>query len=103
MWPDPSQTQELLNLVAAGDDSAAGRLLERHRDALRRAIHLRLDPALAKRLDASDVVQDVLFEASRRLPDYLKSPSIPFHHWLRQIARDRIVDAHRRHRVAERR
>jgi RNA polymerase sigma-70 factor (ECF subfamily) len=54
-------------------------------------------------VDASDVVQDVLLKASRRLPDYLRSPTLPFHLWLRQIARDLIVDAHRRHRVAGRR
>jgi RNA polymerase sigma-70 factor (ECF subfamily) len=103
MWPDPNQTQELLKLAADGDEKAASQLLERHRDPLRRAIQLRLDPALEKRLDASDIVQDVLFEASRRLSEYLKNPSLPFHLWLRQISRDRIVDAHRRHRVAERR
>ena len=28
---------------------------------------------------------------------------MPFHLWLRHLARDRIVDAHRRHRVAQRR
>jgi RNA polymerase sigma-70 factor (ECF subfamily) len=103
MWPDSSETKELLKLAAGGDDQAASQLLERHRAPLRRAIHLRLDPAIGKRLDASDIVQDVLFEASRRLPEYLKNPSLPFHLWLRQISRDRLVDAHRRHRVAERR
>jgi RNA polymerase sigma-70 factor (ECF subfamily) len=28
---------------------------------------------------------------------------MPFHLWLRQIARDRLIDAHRRHHAAERR
>ena len=28
---------------------------------------------------------------------------MPFHLWLRQIARDRIIDAHRRHRVSAKR
>ena len=28
---------------------------------------------------------------------------MPFHLWLRQIARDRMIDEHRRHRVAARR
>ena len=66
-------------------------------------VHLRLDPALARRVDASDIVQEVLFEVSRRLAEYLRDPSMPFHVWLRQIARDHVIDAHRRHRVAERR
>jgi RNA polymerase sigma-70 factor (ECF subfamily) len=66
-------------------------------------ISLRLDPALASRLDASDVVQDVLLEASRRLKDYLRNPAMPFHLWLRHIAKDHIVDAFRKHRRAKRR
>lgn len=36
----------------------------------------------------SDVVQDVLVEANRRLQDYLGNPAMPFHLWLRQIAQD---------------
>src|SRR5262249_27906996 len=74
-----------------------------HRDGLRRMIDLRLDPALARRVDASDIVQDVLLEASRRLGDYLREPAMPFHLWLRHIARDHMIDAHRRHRQAQRR
>ena len=66
-------------------------------------IGLRLDPALAARLDASDVVQDVLLEAHRRLSDYLRNPVMPFQLWLRHIAKDHLIDAHRRHRVAQRR
>jgi len=34
---------------------------------------------------------------------HLRDPAMPFHLWLRQIALDQIVDAHRRHRVAARR
>jgi len=103
MWPDSSQTQELLRLAQAGDANAVNGLLERHRDALRRLVDMRLDRALQRRVDASDIVQDVLVEANRRLQDYLHEPKLPFHLWLRQMARDRMIDAHRRHRVAGRR
>src|SRR5207249_5177273 len=85
------------------DDQARQRLLALHREPVRRMISLRLDPAIAARLDASDVVQDVLLEASRRLDDYLRDPAMPFPLWLRHIARDHIIDAHRRHRQAQRR
>jgi RNA polymerase sigma-70 factor, ECF subfamily len=61
---------------------------------------LRLDRAVVRRVDASDVVQEVLLKASERLADYLKSPGLPFHLWLRQIAQDHVIDAHRKHRVA---
>ena len=66
-------------------------------------IGLRLDPALAARVDASDIVQDVLLEAHRRLQDYLRKPAMPFHLWLRHIAKDHIIDAHRHERLAQRR
>jgi RNA polymerase sigma-70 factor (ECF subfamily) len=103
MWPDASETQNLLHRVARADVSAADELWERYRPALRRMIGLRLDQRVARRVDASDVVQDVLIKASQRLADYLRNPSLPFHLWLRQIARDHVIDAHRRHRATARR
>jgi RNA polymerase sigma-70 factor (ECF subfamily) len=103
MWPNAETTQELLDGVRAGQADAAGRLLERHRESLRRLIMLRLDRRIQQRIDASDVVQEVLLEANRRLSAYLENPAMPFHLWLRQMARDRIIDAHRRHRASHKR
>ena len=103
MWPNAEQTDLLLRDAAAGSETAKGALLDKHRESLRNMIRLRLDRRLAARLDASDVVQDVLLEASRRLSDYLKQPAMPFHLWLRNLARDRMIDMHRRHRGAEKR
>lgn len=103
MPPNSPETEVLLNQAKEGDPAALDRLLAQQRDPLRRMIDLRLDPALAARLDASDVVQDVLLEASRRLSDYVRRPVMPFHLWLRHIARDHIIDAYRRHRQAQRR
>jgi RNA polymerase sigma-70 factor (ECF subfamily) len=103
MWPDASQTIELLDRARRGEKDAVDGLLDRHRAALRRAVHLRLNRALARRVDASDIVQEVLLEANRRLQEYLASPKVPFHIWLRQMAQDRMIDAHRRHKVAARR
>ncbi|QDT67420.1 RNA polymerase sigma factor CnrH [Planctomycetes bacterium MalM25] len=103
MWPESDDTQELLAGVERGDQDARDRLFDRHRAAVRRMIDLRMDRVLQRRVDASDIVQDVLIEANRRLTDYLKNPVMPFHLWLRQMAKDRLIDAHRRHRVAARR
>jgi RNA polymerase sigma-70 factor (ECF subfamily) len=103
MWPDPQTTQELLAGARRGDAAAVNGLLDRHRAALRRMVALRMDRALERRVDASDIVQDALVEANRRLAEYLADPRMPFHLWLRHIARDRLIDAHRRHRVAARR
>jgi RNA polymerase sigma-70 factor, ECF subfamily len=103
MWPDPLTTQELLDQARQGNADAVDALLARHREPVRRMIDLRLDPAIVQRLDASDVVQDVLLEASRRLQEYLRKPAMPFHLWLRHIAKDHLIDAHRRHHTAQKR
>ena len=103
MWPDAEQTEALLADARQGDAGAVNQLLERHRDAVRRMIDLRMDQVLKRRVDASDIVQDVLIDANRRLRDYLANPVMPFHLWLRQMAKDRLIDAHRRHRGTARR
>jgi RNA polymerase sigma-70 factor (ECF subfamily) len=103
MWPNSPDTQQLLDRARDGEAGAVERLLDVHREPLRRMIGLRLDPALAGRVDASDVVQDVMLEVSQRLADYLRNPAMPFHLWLRHIAKDHVIDAHRRHRQAQRR
>jgi RNA polymerase sigma-70 factor (ECF subfamily) len=101
MWPSPETTDK--HLAAVKDGGATDPLLGEFRAPLRRMISQRLDPALARRVDASDIVQDVLLEANGRLQDYLKNPVMPFHLWIRHLAQDRIIDTHRRHREAQRR
>lgn len=103
MWPESDKTQELLEQAKEGDDQAINHLMERHRNALRHLVRMRLDRKIQRRVDVSDVVQDVLIEANRRLSTYLENPVMPFHLWIRHIARDRIIDAHRRHRGSAKR
>ena len=98
--PDPQPTQVLLDRVRDGDKAAINGLLARHREAIKRMIDRRMDRVVQHRVDASDIVQDVMLEANRRLGDYLANPTMPFQLWLRHMARDRLIDAHRRHRVA---
>lgn len=103
MWPETDKTEELLAFARQGNEEAIGRLLDRHREALRRLVQMRLDRKIQRRVDVSDIVQDVLIEANRRLNTYLEDPKMPFHLWLRHMARDRIIDAHRRHRASAKR
>ncbi len=88
--------------AAEGQTPALNELLDGFRDPIRRMVRARMDRRMASRVDASDVVQDVLLEASRRLPDYVRGPAMPFRLWLRQIAQDRMIDLHRRHRAQRR-
>ena len=103
MWPEGDKTQNLLAEVRNGDAEAINSLINRHRNAVHRLVRMRIDQAIAARVDVSDVVQDVMLEASQRLGDYLQNPVMPFHLWLRQLAKDRLIDMHRRHRAAKKR
>jgi RNA polymerase sigma-70 factor (ECF subfamily) len=96
MWPDQEETQVLLNGARQGDVDAVNRLMDRHRESLARMVQCRLHRGVERRADASDVVQEALLVASRRLADYLQDPRMPFHAWLRQIALDRLADEYRR-------
>jgi RNA polymerase sigma-70 factor, ECF subfamily len=98
-----SDTAALLRQAAGGDRLAKDRLLERHRERLRRMIAVRMDRRLGKRVDPSDVVQETLVLADRRLDKYLKDPPLPFYPWLRQLAWDQLVAMHRKHLYARRR
>ncbi|MCC9601275.1 sigma-70 family RNA polymerase sigma factor [Stieleria sp. JC731] len=103
IWAGDDQTETLLGAAKEGDADAVNQLLEKHRAPIRRLVELRLDRKVQQRVDVSDVVQDVMIEASGRLDKYLSDPSMAFHLWLRQIAWDRIIDTYRRHRVSAKR
>ena len=103
MRDSPPDTDFLLDRAAANDAAARDALLARHRPRLRRMVALRLDPRVAARVDPSDVVQDVLAEADRRLDAYLQRRPLPFYPWLRQFAADQLAELHRRHVRAARR
>jgi RNA polymerase sigma-70 factor (ECF subfamily) len=90
-------TEQLIQRAQAGDDSAAQELLMMYRERLRRMIAVRIDPRISARIDPSDVVQEALIDASRKLPNYLEEQPISFYPWLRRIAWERLVHLHTRH------
>lgn len=92
-----ADTECLLALAERGDPDARDRLLGKHRDRLVRAVARRLDRRIAARVDASDVVQDALADADRKLPGYLRDRPLPFYPWLRQLALERLVRQRRHH------
>lgn len=95
------ETEELMRRAQHGDRSAIDDLLGRHRRRLRQMVAVRIDPRLSARVDPSDVVQEALVEAARKLPDYTRERPLPFYPWLRQIAWNRLVDLHRRNVLAQ--
>jgi len=94
---DSSETDRLLHCAAQGDKERWGDLLARHRERLRRMVALRLDQRLQGRIDPSDVIQEAYLEASKRLAEYLKQPSMPFFLWLRFITGQKLLELHRHH------
>ncbi len=75
---DPD-TDELLREASSGDHAAMEQLLARHRDRLRRMVRLRIDARVAARVDPSDVVQEAISDAWRKLPGYLRRRPVPFY------------------------
>jgi RNA polymerase sigma-70 factor (ECF subfamily) len=96
-------TEELLRQASQGDAEARERLLARHRPRLRTMVAYRLDRRLAARIDPSDVVQEVLAEANRKMDRYLRDRPAPFFAWLRQLAWEHLATLHRRHVRAHKR
>jgi RNA polymerase sigma-70 factor (ECF subfamily) len=97
MTTQQPDTDELLRQAAHGDHDAREGLLARHRGRLRKMIAWRLDRRLAARVDPSDVVQEVLLEASGKMDRYLSERPLPFFPWLRALAAEHLVTLHRRH------
>jgi len=69
----------------------------RHRDRLRRMVEVRMHPRLQGRVDASDVIQETFIEAARVLDSGLQNQDIPVYLWLRRLANQKLIQAHRQH------
>jgi len=91
------ETSELLEQARQGDPKAVGDLLDHFRNRLRRMVALRMDRRLQGRIDASDVIQETYLEASSRLAEYLREPTMPFYIWLRFLTGQRLAMLHRHH------
>jgi RNA polymerase sigma-70 factor (ECF subfamily) len=94
---DDPRTVSLLRAAASGSDPALPDLLQHHRGRLLKMVAQRLDPRVSARIDASDVVQETLVDATRKFDGYLQRRPLPFHHWLRRLANERLSKAHRFH------
>ena len=97
MTLNSSETNRVLQQATQGDGQVLGTLLARHQNRLRRMVALRLDRRLQGRIDPSDVIQEAYLEASARLAEYLRDPSMPFFLWLRYLTGQKLVTLHRHH------
>src|SRR5213082_722086 len=97
MSGDASDIGDLLQRAVHGDEQAFQELFARHRDRLKRMVHLRLSRRLQGRVDDSDVLQEAYLDVSQRLAEYAADPKLPFYLWLRHVTGLKLAEVHRRH------
>ncbi len=95
-----SSLHHLVAAARAGDNDAWEKLVSRHRGKLRRMVELRMSPRLKGRVDASDVIQETFVEAARVMARTGINSEIPVHVWLRRLANQKLIQAHRQHEIA---
>jgi RNA polymerase sigma-70 factor (ECF subfamily) len=100
---DSVETNLLLDEIAAGDSSALARLLQSHRAYLKRVAEMRIEPALAARIDASDIVQETQVVIAKRIDDFIKRRPTTLRLWMRQKLLEQLIDQRRRHVGAQKR
>jgi RNA polymerase sigma-70 factor (ECF subfamily) len=95
-----SAETSLLGRARGGDGEALGHLLEGYRNYLRLIARTSLDGRLAKKLDASDLVQETLIKAHDGFGGFTRGGERELAAWLRTILTRTLVDAARRYAVA---
>src|SRR5437667_12801971 len=100
---ESDEVTELLRRAAAGEEGPLRELFSRHRDRLKRMVHLRLSRRLQGRVDDSDVLQEAFLDACKKLPEYVRAPGLPFFLWLRHLTGLKLAEVHRRHLGTQRR
>ena len=94
-------SDELLDRLREGDETALADLFSQHRERLWRMVNFRLDQRLCGRVDADDVLQEAYLNAAQRISHYLNNTSMSFFVWLRQIVLQTMIDLHRQHLGAQ--
>jgi RNA polymerase sigma-70 factor (ECF subfamily) len=73
-----------------------GQLLEEHRPRLLAMVQRRIDPALAARIDAEDVLAEAFFQARRRWRAFVSQSQMRPYPWLYRIVLDCLIEVWRR-------
>jgi RNA polymerase sigma-70 factor, ECF subfamily len=84
------------------EGAAKEAILERCREYLCTLARLQLHPGLQSKLDPSDVVQQTLLTAHKKLDQFRGQSEAELRGWLRQILRNNLLGAFRQFRAAGR-
>jgi RNA polymerase sigma-70 factor (ECF subfamily) len=76
--------------------AALGKLLEEHRPRLVAMVRRRMDPRLAQRVDAEEIVSEAYLTARTRHAELKDDASVTAYAWLYRIVRDCLIEAWRR-------
>jgi RNA polymerase sigma-70 factor (ECF subfamily) len=79
------------------DLAMLGRLFEEHRAKLVAMVQRRIDPALAAKVGAEDILNEAFLVARRKWPAFEEQSSASTYAWLYRIVRDCLIEAWRRH------
>lgn len=88
--------EELIRRSRDGDHSAFAMWFERRRGLMTMELRKRLFGQFARRVDASDIVQDVFLDADRRLAE-VNDHSLTIDTWIRLLLKQRLIDLQRQH------
>ncbi|MBN8625476.1 MAG: sigma-70 family RNA polymerase sigma factor [Planctomycetes bacterium] len=97
---DRALGERLLASYEAGDSDALDKLFAKQRGRLVKFAAGRMTQQVRRRADASDLVQEAMHDATRRIRDYLRRRPMPFDVWLRKLVYERVIMSHRRHCLA---
>ena len=83
--------------VSSGDGEAMRQLAEVFDHTLKDFVGRRLDGRLRSRVDASDIVQEAMVEAHRRMDGFIEHHPMPLRIWLIKLAWERLLKAREKH------
>lgn len=100
--PIPEDTMQLLELHRNGHEGALDKLFRRYYPKVERIVRVRMGPALRKRADVADLVQESLLVAFRDIDTYEVREDARFVNWISRIV-ERTIQNRIRHEGAQKR
>jgi RNA polymerase sigma-70 factor (ECF subfamily) len=103
MADDVHGVGEMIRLARSGDPKALGQALEHYRPYLRVLAERQVGPALARRVGASDIVQQTFLEAQRDFGRFLGASGPELMAWLSRILDHNVAETIRNQALAAKR
>lgn len=100
--PHNEHFADLLKRSRNGDHEAFAQLFELRRQQFAAEAARKIGNQMQRRVDASDILQEVFLEANRRLSELAES-DVPLIAWLRILLRQKVIDFQRKHLGASKR